>query len=132
MVLEVGMALSNYLANELLDHTLRNLAYTPPTTVYLALFTVMPDVNGAGGTEVTGGSYARQAVTFGAASGGIAASTAAITFSSMPAAVVVGAALYDALTVGNMLHFGPWGSYSTITAATDFVVAVADVVAVMR
>lgn len=126
------MALSNYLANELLDHVLRNSAYTPPATVYLALFTVMPDVDGAGGTEVSGGSYARQPVTFGAPSGGVASSTAAITFPSMPAAVVIGAALYDAVSAGNMLHFGPWGSYSSIAATTDFVVAVADVVAVMR
>ena len=126
------MALSNYLADALLDHTVRNTAYTSPTTVYLALFTSMPDADDVGGTEVTGGSYARQAVTFGPSSDGVASSTAAITFSSMPATTVVGAALYDAASGGNMLHFGPWGTYSTVTASTDFVVAIADVVAVMR
>lgn len=126
------MALSTYLSDALLDHTLRNTAYTSPTTVYLALFTAMPGVDGTGGTEVAGGSYARQAVTFGASATGVSSSSASLTFSSMPAAVVVGAGLYDALTVGNMLHFGPWGSYSSITATTDFVIAVSDVVAVMR
>jgi len=126
------VALSTYLANKLLDHTVRNTAYTSPTTVYLALFTAMPAADGTGGTEVTGGSYARQAVTFNAASGGVSSSSGALTFSSMPAAVVVGAALYDAASAGNMLHFGAWGSYSSISATTDFVIAVADVVAVMR
>ncbi len=32
-------AISNYLENELLDHVLKNAAYSSPTTVYLALYT---------------------------------------------------------------------------------------------
>src|SRR5690348_2471636 len=58
-------AFSTYLKNALLNATIRNVTYTSPAIVYLALFTTDP---GAGntGTEVTGGSYARQAVTFSA------------------------------------------------------------------
>jgi hypothetical protein len=56
----------------------------PSTTYYLALFTTDPGTTGASG-EVTGGSYARQAITFGSASGGSEASTNAQSFTGMPA-----------------------------------------------
>jgi hypothetical protein len=55
-------ALSDYLENELLDHILRNSAYARPATLYFALFTGDPGESGATG-EVSGGSYARAAVT---------------------------------------------------------------------
>jgi len=55
-------SLSNYLENKLVDAFLRGQAFTMPTTVYVALATTTgSDV--ACGTEVTGGSYARVAVT---------------------------------------------------------------------
>lgn len=56
----------------------------PSTTYYLALFTTDPGTTGASG-EVTGGSYARQAITFGSASAGSTASTNAQSFTGMPA-----------------------------------------------
>lgn len=59
-------------------------AIVPTTTYYLALFTSDPGTTGASG-EVTGGSYARQAITFGAAANGQEASTDAQTFTNMPA-----------------------------------------------
>ena len=68
------------LENELLDHVFLNAVYTSPTNVYLALYTANPSDAG-GGTEVTNANaYARQAITFGAASGGAIANTAAVTF----------------------------------------------------
>jgi hypothetical protein len=57
---------TNYFENELIDHLMRGSAgaYTLPSTLYLALFTVDPDYEaGTGGTEVTGGSYARYSLT---------------------------------------------------------------------
>ena len=60
---------SNYLENKLIDHSLGTTTFTKPTTVYAALYTVAPSDSSAG-TEVTGGSYARQAITFSAASSG--------------------------------------------------------------
>jgi hypothetical protein len=59
----------------------------PGTVYYLALFTTDPGTSGASG-EVSGGSYARQAITFGSASGGSKASSgtdAAQSFTGMPA-----------------------------------------------
>ncbi|MFX9081351.1 hypothetical protein ABTN40_19960, partial [Acinetobacter baumannii] len=52
---------STYLANKVLDHLLGGTTYTPPWALYLALFTAAPTDEG-GGTEVSGGDYARAAV----------------------------------------------------------------------
>ena len=59
------MGMTDYLEGKLSDHTVRHVSYTSPTTVYLALFTSATDDTG-GGTECTGGSYARQAAAFSA------------------------------------------------------------------
>lgn len=97
--------LTNYLENKLLDHFLGTTAYTMPTPVYVALFTVAPGDAG-GGTEVTGGSYARQTAAFTAASSGATSNSANIDFTGMPAATTVAIALFDAITSGNMLVHG--------------------------
>jgi hypothetical protein len=57
--------------------------FVPATTYYLALFTSDPSTTGAAG-EVVGGSYARQAITFGSATAGSQASTNAQNFTLMP------------------------------------------------
>ena len=104
---------SDYTENRVLDHLFRAVASTAPATVYLALFTVAP-TDAGGGTQVTGGGYARQAITFGAASGGAIANTVAVSFTASGAAygAVVAVGIFDALTVGNMLAWAP------ITSAT--------------
>lgn len=53
------MPISTYLANKLLNHVLLNTSYTSPgTSVYVGLYTAAPNAGG-GGSEVSGGSYAR-------------------------------------------------------------------------
>ena len=96
--------LTNYLENKLLDHFLGTTAYTMPT-VYVGLFTVAPGDAG-GGTEVTGGSYARQTAAFTAASSGATSNSGNIDFTGMPAATTVAIAIFDASTSGNMLVHG--------------------------
>ena len=60
-----------------------NAGFVPSTTYYLALYTTDPSTTGASG-DVTGGSYARQAIAFGSASSGSQASTNAQNFTGMP------------------------------------------------
>ena len=50
-------AFSDYLENKVLGHVFGGTAYTAPTTLYVALYTVAPSDTG-GGTEVSGGAYA--------------------------------------------------------------------------
>ena len=96
--------LSNYLENELYDHLLRNLSYTSPTTVYVALYTDDP-TDADSGTEVTGGSYARQSVAFGAPSDGAGDNSSDITFPTASASwgTVTHIGLRDAVSGGNLL-----------------------------
>lgn len=114
-------ALTNYLEDKLLDHVLRNIVYTPPATIYLALFTTAT-TDAGGGTEVTGGSYVRKAVTFvvaGAAGAGHRENSVAVEFTNMPAATVTHGAFYDALTVGNMLLHGALTASQTLAAGAN-------------
>lgn len=55
-------ALTNTYENSLIDWLMRGQSLTPPATGYVALFTTCP-TDSTAGTEVTGGSYARVAVT---------------------------------------------------------------------
>lgn len=99
---------SDYLEDKLLNHTLRNVAFTAPATVYAALFTVTPSDTG-GGTEVTGGSYARTAITFGAPSpSGTMSNSADVTFPTATAdwGTVVAFGIFDASSAGNLLYWG--------------------------
>lgn len=118
-------AATDYLENKIIDHMLRNQAFSPPATVYLALFTTATDDTG-GGTEVTGGSYARQAVTLAAASAGATSNTGALTFTNMPACTVTHGALYDAATVGNMLTHGAFATPKVLGAGDSMVIAIGD------
>lgn len=102
---------SEYLANKLLDHVFKNTAYTAPATVYVGLYKALPLFNTATpGSEVSGGSYARKAITFGTgADDGMILSTAKVTFPTptadwaTAAAPCVCAIVLDALTDGNWL-----------------------------
>jgi hypothetical protein len=67
---------------------------------YGALYTSAPGASA--GTEPSGGSpaYARKALTWGSASGGVI--TASATF-DVPACTVVGTGVHDAVTAGNYI-----------------------------
>lgn len=95
---------SDYLENALLNHVFRNTALTAPTTVYLALYTAAP-TDAGGGTQVSGGGYARQAITFGAPAGGAISNTSAVSFTATGAnfGTIVAVGIFDTLTVGNLL-----------------------------
>ena len=116
-------AFSTYLANALGNESLRATAWTAPATVYLALHTADPTVAGTG-TEVTGGSYARQSVAFDALALGVTANTALITFPTSTAnwGTVTHWAIRDALTGGNMLYFGALTAQKVMTSGDIFTV----------
>ena len=116
--------LTNYLENKLLDHFLGTTAYTMPTG-YVGLFTVAPGDAG-GGTEVTGGSYARQTAAFSAASSGATSNSGNIDFTGMPAATTVAIALFDASTSGNMLVHGTLTTNKTTDAGDTLRIATGD------
>ena len=97
--------MSNFLENALINATLRNTSYTSPTTTYLALYTSDP-TDADTGTEVTGGSYARQAITFSSPSNGVTSNSSAIEFPTATASwgTVTYVGIRDAVTSGNLLY----------------------------
>ena len=117
--------LSNYLENKLLDHFLGTAAYTMPTTVYVGLYTVAP-TDAGGGTQVTGGSYARQTAAFSGAASGATSNTANIDFAGMPAATTVAIGVFDALTSGNLLLWGTLTANKTTDAGDTLRIATGD------
>lgn len=107
----------------------------PPATFYAALLTAVPTTNtGTGLAEVSGSSYARQPIT--ASTGWSAVSQAADTIHdqitnanpiSFPAVTttgytVVGIALYDAVTAGNLLEYAAVTSQA-VAVGNQYVVA---------
>ena len=103
-----------------------------PATLHYALFTATPSDAG-GGTEVTGGSYARVAVTSSAANmaatngatlttnpstgtTGTTSNNAAVTFPAPTAnwGTITSFAVFDAATGGNMLIYGALSASKTV------------------
>lgn len=126
-------AMSNYLEQKIADHVMNKVAYTSPDT-YLALYTAAPGETG-GGTEVSGGSYARElcdenggssptwdlAVSNG--SGGYLVDNGAdITFTQATGdwGTVTDMAIHDAVTAGNMLLYATLSASKTVNSGDTF------------
>lgn len=129
---------SDFLEVELRKHLFRTGSFTKPTVLGVALFTVTPSDSG-GGTEVTGGSYARvnhppldANWTGASATDGLTDNATAITFPAPTAnwGVVVAFGIFDATSAGNLLVWGPITPNKTINAsdpAPSFAVGALDV-----
>lgn len=124
-------AMSDYLENKIIDWLLRGQAFTAPATVYVALFTTAP-TDAGGGVEVSGGSYARVAVssslanwagtqaagstTASTGTGGTTSNNGTITFPAPTAAwgVVTSFGVFDAASAGNLLFYANLTTPKTI------------------
>lgn len=104
---------SDYAENKVLDHIVGKTSFTMPS-VYVALFTAAPSDSG-GGTECSGGSYARKSTAgadWAAAASGATSNANAITFVTPTGSwgTVVAFGLFDASTSGNLLA---WADLTT-------------------
>jgi hypothetical protein len=133
-------AFTDYLENALVDQIFRGQAFSFPSTLYVALFTAAPSDAG-GGTEVTGGSYARASVvaslanfsgtqgagTTVASTGttGTTSNNATITFPTATAAwgTVTHLALFDAASSGNMLTWSALTASQVVNNGTTLTIA---------
>ena len=150
-------AASNYLELKVLDHILKfgngsltvgsGSGYAPPATVYVALFSnsgggaataLESGTNSTSGTgnwgyyEINNGSYARQSVTFAAASSGASASYSTVTFPVATAnyntagtqgQTVTHIAIVDAATSGNVLFYGALTTSKTVSSGDQFTIS---------
>jgi hypothetical protein len=118
---------TNYFVNKILDLYLRGVAYTAPSPIYLALFTATPSDTG-GGTECTGGGYARVSMTpatslFNASSGGSTSNTSTITVTASATGSFGGSVtqwgIYDAASAGNLLFWADISNPQTIASGNS-------------
>jgi hypothetical protein len=117
--------MSNYLENALINATLRNTSYTSPATVYIGLYTSDPtDANT--GTEVSGGSYTRTAVTMGSPTDGVSTNTAAVEFPQASGSwgTVGWIGILDASSSGNLLYHTALDTSKTISSGDIFKIAI--------
>jgi hypothetical protein len=114
---------SDYLEDKVLDHVFGGTAYTAPTTLYVALYTVAPTDTG-GGTEVSGGAYARQtaAFTVSGTSPTTASNSAAVEYPTATAdyGTVVAVGIFDALSGGNLLAYANLDTSKVVSTGDVF------------
>lgn len=96
--------MTNYLRDKLGEHIFSGVEYTMPENVYLVLFTAAPTVEG-GGTEVSGGGYARQLLLMDGTGTDGEYENQMLTIVNMPEADVVALGISDDDTAGNLLVF---------------------------
>lgn len=110
------MSFTNDLETRVLQWALTNGSPTRPAAWYIGLFTAAPGETG-GGTEVTGGSYARVAATF-TVTGDTASNNAALDFPTATAGwgTITHVAVFDASSAGNMLVYAALTASKTIAS----------------
>lgn len=106
--------LTNFGEDLVLDFLFTTGTATRPTAWYVSLYTVAP-TESTGGTEVSGGSYARISTSFTVSGTAptTASNTAAVEFAEASATwgTVVAAGIMDASTGGNLI------AYASLTTA---------------
>lgn len=98
----------------------------PTTPLKVALVTANGD-DATAGTEVTGGSYARQTLTVAAAASGATSNSADIIFSGMPACTVVGVEVWDSAGTPVRLWKNALTASRTVEAGDDFKLSAGDI-----
>jgi len=126
---------SDYAEPKILDALFNGVALTGPNSSYVALYTATPTDVTASGTEVTGGAYARVKVEKNGGSvpvwalavvdapGFVVDNANTITFPTATAnwsGPVNSFAIYDHVTTGNLLMWGPLTATKTVNANDTF------------
>ena len=120
------MDFSNYLANALINTTTRQVVFTPPTKVWVSLYTTDPtklDV----GAEVKEPSYNRQEVVMSAPVDGKSENSAQIDFSEATSnwGYVTHIGIKDESFDGNLLYFTALDNPKDILSGDQFRISVA-------
>jgi hypothetical protein len=119
---------TTYLRHKLLEHITGKTTYTKPTNTYLALLTADPTIAGTQGQEVSGGSYARQQITWATADDGMIKNSAIVEFTALPSTVVKYWGIFDASTNGNLLEYFPFEVPLIVPSGGDFDIAIGNLI----
>jgi hypothetical protein len=117
---------TTYMETNLINATLRHITYTSVTPIYIALYASDARL---GGLEVTGGSYARQVITFIAPTLGVTSNAANVNFpiSTAPWGGVTFFGICDALTGGNLLYTGALTTARTLITGDSVSVPIGNI-----
>jgi hypothetical protein len=113
-------------ANAILEASSGKTSYPNPTGPIKVALDTATGTASAAGTEVTGGSYARQTITFAAAAAGAIASNVALTYTNMPAeggSGVTGVDEFDSTGTPIRRWFGALTASKTTNAGDTFTIA---------
>lgn len=124
-------ALTTAEADRLTNASANGTAYPLPTTpMKLALATAASSASAAG-TEVTGGSYARQTIAFTTSAGTGVSNSGVVTFAGMPACTVTHIDIYDSNGSPRRAYWGPLTASKVLGAGDSLNFAVSSVSFVM-
>lgn len=111
-------------ADRMLNASLNGTTYTLPTTpMKLALCTAVGTATAAG-TEVSGGSYARQTIAWTTSAGAGISNSGIVSFASMPAATVTSLDIFDNNGTPRRCWFGTLASSKTTSSGDTLSFAV--------
>jgi hypothetical protein len=120
------LSLTNTFETTVLTWLLTDESATRPTVWYIGLFTDDPGETGSG-TEISGGSYARTAVTF-TVTGDTASNSAGVEFPAATASwgTITHIGIMDAETSGNMIIHAALTAAKTIADGDVFRIPTGD------
>ena len=120
------MSFTNDLETRILQWAFTAGSPTRPTAWHVALFTAAPGEAG-GGTEVSGGSYARLSATF-TVSGDLATNSGALEWATATGnwGTITHVAVFDASTGGNMLAYAALAASKNISTGDVFRIPAGD------
>lgn len=123
-------ALSDHAEKLILDWMMTAGAATRPTAWYVALYTAAPSDSG-GGTELSGSGYARESVTFAAATSGAGttSNTGVVVFTADGGdwGSVTHMGIHDAVSGGNLLWHGALAAAKTVADGDTLEFAVGNI-----
>ena len=115
------MDFSNYLADKLIDATVRNIPYDTPEDVFIALYTTDPTKEDVG-SEVSEASYNRQPITMNVPVEGVSENSAQIDFAEATSnwGMVTHIGIRDQAYDGNLLYFTAIANPKNILTGDQF------------
>jgi hypothetical protein len=120
------MSFSNDFETRVLQYIFTTGSVTRPTAWHVALYTAAPNDSG-GGTEVSGGAYARQSVTF-TVSGNTATNSGAVEYPTATASygTVSHVGVFDAASGGNLIAYAALSASKAIDTGDVFRIPAGD------
>lgn len=114
--------------NNVIDASLGTASFTATTAPLKARLMTANGNGTTAGTEVTGGSYTSQTITFAGAASLSAANSNTVNYTSMPAVTVVGVELWDSAGSPVRKHYGALAASRTVNSGDTFSFAAGSVI----